>query len=36
MRSVQRNVKVYASQSPDDLDSCKSPHDLDLSTHLRS
>jgi len=32
----QENVKVYASQSPNDLDFCKSPYDLELRTHIRS
>jgi hypothetical protein len=32
----QENVKVYASQSLNDLDFSKSPYDLEISTHLRS
>lgn len=32
----QDGVKVFASQSPNDLDFGKSPYDFELSGHLRS
>ena len=36
MHSVKQDVKVYANQSPYDLDLGKSPYDFELNVHLSS